>query len=165
MGRMRTAMADFAVDGEVYGPGSSAYSPADTTGPDGIPILGLPSHATQADDPTASTSGAPNITVPRPPDPTVGGAPGLGNALGWTTGLLPSRTHRMPFTGQVVVVAPMGVHPVAGPVGFSNRQGRLANGVNALVEQWLPSQQQINEDVVNMGAARNQSPLRAGEGY
>lgn len=176
-GRYREALADYDSTSDNYGPGSASYSPANTgdanTG--GIPELGLPSAATQQQSPTAATQQVGTkgtsqvgdttppisyvVTVPRPPLPSTGGMPGRAMSLGYTTGLLPSRNYRQRFTGKVLVVPTMGVHPTDGPVGFSNRQGRLASGVAALVDQWLPSQQQINEDVVNLGSARNRNPL------
>lgn len=171
-------VADYQQNGDLYGPGSAVYSPADFSPVGGIPELGLPQETVNQQSPATSaspigTKGTSQVgdtpppisyvvTVPRPPLPSTGGLPGRTRMLGWTTGILPSRHYRMPFTGQVIVAPSQGVHPVEGPVGFSNRQGRLASGVAALVDQWLPSQQQINTDVVNMGSARNRNPLDDG---
>lgn len=170
-------VADYQQDPDLYGPGAAVYSPADFSPVGGIPELGLPQETTNQDNPTVSSSPIGTkgtsqegdtpppisyvVTVPRPPLPSTGGMPGRTHMLGWTTGMLPSRTFRQLFTGKVVVIPTQGVHPVDGPVGFSNRQGRLAAGVAALVDTWLPSQQQINQDVVGMtgSSLRNRNPL------
>lgn len=138
-----------------YGPGSAAYSPEGTYDLD---TLGFPSCVYQQDSPLAHTSNAPVVSVPRPPNPSTGGEPGRSNLIGYTTGLLPSRTYRQRLDGATLVVPSMGAHPATGPVGFSSRTDRLATGVNALVDQWLPSQQDINESFVG---ARNRNPLEA----
>lgn len=176
-GSVREGLADYGQDSGLYGPGSAVYSPADFSPIGGIPELGRPQETTNQQDPTVSaspigTKGTSQegdftppisyvVTVPRPPLPSTGGMPGRSHMLGWTTGLLPSRFYRQRFTGKVLVVPTQGVHPVEGPVGFSNRQGRLASGVDALVNQWLPNQQQINEDIVSMNgnSLRNRNPL------
>jgi hypothetical protein len=178
--KMEAGRADYQQDGDLYGAGSAVYSPADYSPPGGLPALGLPQDVVNQDDPTSATSPIGTkgtsqvgdtpppisyvVTVPRPPLPSTGGMPGRTRMLGWTTGMLPSRNYRQRFTGQVIVAPSQGVHPVEGPVGFSNRQGRLASGVAALVDQWLPSQQQVNQDVVNMNGTslRNRNPLRDG---
>lgn len=176
-GHVMTGVADYQQSPTLYGPDSASYSPADYSPPGGLPELGRPQQVTNQEAPTVSSSpigtkgtsqegdATPPITyvvtVPRPPLPSTGGMPGRTHMLGWTTGLLPSRFFRQKFTGQVIVAPTQGVHPVEGPVGFSNRQGRLASGVAALVDQWLPSQQQINQDIVGMdgNSLRNRNPL------
>lgn len=125
-----------------YGPGSTAYSPMLSPGLDGF---GLPETATQQDSPTASNSDAPDIQIPRPPLPSVGGEPGRREALGWTAGLRPYRWSKQPFRGATLVRPTMGVHPATGPVGLSNRQGRLQAAVAALTTDYLPSANEVRQ--------------------
>lgn len=158
MNKRQLALAT-AEPGAQYGPGSASYSPQQMT-PEATTAIGLPAIATQADDPNLTTSDAPVIRIPRPPAPDVGGEPGISRGLGWSTGILPSRARRMKFQGETLVVPTMGVHPAVGPVGFSNRQQRLDNGVAGLINQWLPSQQEINEQFTTGAVAqRNRNPL------
>jgi len=153
--RTKTVAAAVEEPSQNYGPGSASYSPEGT---DGLAYVGLPTDNSVRDEPNESTSGAPDTRLPRPPDPTVGGMPGIANGLGWSTGLRPSRTLRTRMGGETLVVPTMGVHPAEGPVGVSNRTGRLESGVAALIETWLPSQQEINNSFVG-GSMRNRNPL------
>ena len=125
-------------------PGSAGYSPSLTSYAD-VPAVQV-EVASQAESPFYSSSDAPVPTIPRPPDPSVGGQTGLSRAFGWTTGLLQPRAFRTLFGGRTLVVPNQGPHPATGPVGFSNRTGRLAAGVNALYTDPVPSP----EDVANM---------------
>lgn len=138
-----------------YGPGSAAYSPMLSPGLDGF---GLPETASQQQSPTAATSTAPVIKIPRPPLPSVGGENGRAEALGWTTGLRPFRWSKQPFRGATLVRPTMGVHPATGPVGLSNRQGRLQAGVAALTTTYLPSATEVRQ-MFTQPSARNANPL------
>lgn len=155
--RQKDIAAAVAEPAEQYGPGSASYSPEQTPGLD---RLGLPDTSTQPEDPNLSTQQVSPGFIPRPPNPSVTGQPGISKAFGWSTGILPSRARRMRFQGETLVVPSMGVHPAVGPVGFSARQQRLDSGVKALVDQWLPSQQEINEQFTTSAVAnRNRNPL------
>lgn len=87
----------------------------------------------------------------RPPDPTVGGQPGVGRQLGWSTGLQHSRAMRQRFSGRMLAVPTMGVHPAYGPVGFSTRTQKLANGVAALNTDYTPTSDHVAQSFVNFG--------------
>jgi len=87
----------------------------------------------------------------RPPDPAVGGQPGVGRQLGWSTGLQSSRAMRQRFSGRVLAVPTMGVHPAYGPVGFSTRTQRLANGVAALNTDYTPTSDHVAQSFVEYG--------------
>lgn len=136
-----------------YSPGSSAYSPSlAPTLPEQPGSLMV--H--QMDSPQEGDSDAPFVAVaPPPPSPNVGGMPGRADPLGYSIGLLPSRTFRQRFGGAVLVRPTMGVHPSTGPVGVSNRQGRLQANVSALVDQWLPSSQQVADEFTQPQAVSN----------
>jgi hypothetical protein len=85
----------------------------------------VPELVIAANSPLNSSSNAGCAYVPRPPDPAVGGLPGMTHALGWTTGLRLSRSFRQLFGGQTLKMPSMGVHPIQGPVGYSTRSDRL----------------------------------------
>lgn len=123
-------------------PGTSGYSPSLTHYFDAPVVVGV-EVASQAEDPFYSSSDTPVPVVPRPPNPSVGGRVGLSRAFGWTTGLLPTERFRKRFTGQTLVVPNQGPHSVSGPVGFSNRTGRLAAGVEALYTDPVPSPREV----------------------
>lgn len=137
-----------------YGPGSAAYSPEFTPSD----TVGRTLLVNQMDAPGVSNSDAPTIRMVRPPAPNVGGEPGRRDPLGYSIGLLPSRAMRQPFRGATLVRPSMGVHPATGPVGLSNRQGRLQAGVAALVDTYLPSTQQVREQFTQP-AGRNANPI------
>lgn len=69
--------------------------------------------------------------VPAPPCPSYGGEPGNSIGLGWSTGIRNSRAFRQPFDGRTLVMPNMGVHPVNGPVGYSNRTNNLVYNARA----------------------------------
>lgn len=128
----------------LYGPDSSGWSPA-LASVNFLDMLGLPGTDSGSPNPQSSTSDVPTAYVPRPPDPSVGGMHGLSRKFGWSTGLRPSRTLRQLFSGKTLIVPTMGVHPVEGPVGFSSWMDRRDLGVEALYNEWLPSQRQIQQ--------------------
>jgi hypothetical protein len=132
-------------------PGSAAYSPV--APPLDNPLL--PDNRATVGEPANSPElvGGP---VERgssllPPDPTVGGQTTQRDQLGWTTGLRLSRAFRQRFTGATLVVPNMGAHPAVGPVGYSTRSQRLANGVQALSTDFLPSTEAIAASFVSPG--------------
>lgn len=132
----REALFDTLYEGETVSPMNSE-----------IPSVGgaVPEIATQAKSPLDSSSNAGCAFVPRPPDPAVGGQPGMTHALGWTTGLRISRAFRGLFGGQTLVMPSMGVHPIQGPVGYSTRTDRLVYGVHALTGNDVPTNQSVAE--------------------
>lgn len=158
--RQKDIAAAISEPAEQYGPGSASYSPEQTPELAGF---GLSETANQGEDPNTSTSQAPGAYLPRPPRPDIHGEPGLTQAFGWSTGILPSRARRMRLQGETLVVPNMTAraHPAVGPVGFSTRQQRLDTRTAALVEQWLPSQQTINQQFTEptIAAPRNRNPL------
>lgn len=99
----------------------------------------VPEIACHRRSPLDSSSDAGVAFVPRPPDPAVGGQPGMTHGLGWSTGIRNGRAFRQHFTGQTLVMPSMGVHPVQGPVGYSTRTDRLSYGVAALNGPDIPS--------------------------
>lgn len=139
---------------EGYYPGSAGYSPSLTPGLDSS--VGRITYAYQMDSPEKSTQGTPDVRVPRPPLPSMGGEPGRSQPLGYSTGLLPSKTFRQPFRGAVLVRPTMGANPVGGPVGRSSRQDRLQAGVKALTDVYLPSTDQVRQMFTT---PRNVNPL------
>lgn len=134
------------------GPGSAAYSPSlapvneNPMLPDQRATVGEP--ANSGDLVNASAVHGSSLL---PPDPAVGGQATQRDQLGWTTGLRNSRAFRGLFTGATLVVPNMGVHPAVGPVGYSTRSQRLANGIQALSTDYLPSTEAIAESFVNPG--------------
>ena len=127
-----------------YRAGSAAYSPSLS---DESPI-GLVEEVTQQDRIGFSNHREAIPVVPPVPCPSVGGETGIAQALGWTKGLRVSRHWRQRFRGTVLVVPNQGPHPVAGPVGQSNRTGRLAANVDALNRTYLPSPKDIARSFV-----------------
>jgi hypothetical protein len=123
----------------LYEPGSAAWSPALTNE---TPV-GLREEVTGQDRVGHSNHSEAIPAVPPVPSPSVGGQTGIARAYGWTTGLLPSLIWRLRFRGTVLIVPHDGPLPVTGPVGVSNRTGRLAVGVDALTASYLPSPQAI----------------------
>lgn len=121
------------------GPGSAAYSPA-LTEPDGYRIPAqrithlLPSSGERFTPPTYAGRQL------APPVPSIGGEPGVPSQLGWTDGFrkVLGKLHR-PLRGAVVTVAPMGVHPNVGPVGYSTRADRLRARYRALTTDYTPN--------------------------
>lgn len=122
-------------------PGSAGYSPSLTNYAETPQVAR--EVASHAESPFYASSDVPIPQVPRPPDPAVGGKSGRSRAFGWTTGLLHPRSFRTLFTGRTLVVPNQGPHPVYGPVGFSNRTGRLAAGVEALYSDPVPTPQEV----------------------
>lgn len=84
-----------------------------------------------------------------PPSPSYGGQTGRTNQLGWTQGLRSYRHIRQYFTGATMVVPSMGAHPAVGPVGFTTRSQRLANGVNDLYSNYLPPPSVIAQSFIH----------------
>lgn len=124
------------IESAMYSPAQMEQATQDT--------LGLPATVNHRPNPLdTSTNFVPH--VPRPPDPATGGAPGLNQGFGWSTGLRQPRSMRTLFGGATLVRPTMGVHPADGPVGFSTRTDRLEAGVAALYDQWLPTQRTIQE--------------------
>lgn len=109
------------------------------------------------------SAGIPDVKIPRPPDPTVGGEPGRSHALGWTRGLNPFRFMHQRFTGRTLVVPSMGVHPQEGPVGFSSRLDRLADRRAALESDYTPTPEQVAR--IFTGGGRNANPILKEMGY
>lgn len=87
-------------------------------------------------------------------DQTVGGQAGSRAVLGYSTGLQPRKTRRPPLTGRVLIVPNMGVHPVLGEVGRSNRANKLWAGVRDQSTNFLPDNTEIAQQFV--GRARFQ---------
>lgn len=71
-------------------------------------------------------------------DQTIGGRPGNGNTLGYSTGMRPRKESRTPLTGRVLVLKNMGVHPVVGEVGRDNRANKLFAGVASQNTDYQP---------------------------
>lgn len=144
---------------EQYGPGSASYSPMLTDNATGT---GREENAYQMQGPNDTSQGTypPYGQKLAPPDPTVTGVVGRSDALSYSTGLLPSRTFRQRFTGATLVRPTMGAHPAVGPVGLSNRQGRLQANVAALIDTYLPSAQEVRQQFTE--APRNRNPLTQG---
>lgn len=114
----------YSIRGEDYSPEGYGYVDA---------AQAVPEVASHAQSPMVSASPVLDAAVvPKPPNPAVGGLPGLSHALGWSTGLRNSRAFRQAFDGRTLVVSTMGVHPIEGPVGYSTRQDRLFYGAQAL---------------------------------
>lgn len=106
----------------------------------------VPPDSNQRENPTLSTrDGLATAFVPRPPDPSVGGMPGISNGLGWSTGIRNSRAFRQAFDGRTLVVPNMGAHPIQGPVGFSAQSDRLAYGIAALSSDGMPTNAQVGK--------------------
>lgn len=132
-------------------PGSAAYSPV--YAPEGNPLV------PDAADYTGEPANSPNLLTDRaprgpslmPPDPSVGGETTQADQLGWSTGLRFARSLHQRFTGATMVVPNMGAHPAVGPVGYSTRSQRLANGVAALSTDYLPSSEAIAASFVSPG--------------
>lgn len=113
----------YSVMGEDYSPESDGYVDA---------AQAVPEIASHAQSPMTTSNLLPAAYVPRPPDPAIGGKPGISRALGWSTGLRNSRAFRQAFDGRTLVVSSMGAHPIEGPVGYSTRSDRLFYGAQAL---------------------------------
>lgn len=105
----------------------------------------VPPNASHRESPVdSSRGGVASGFVPRPPDPAIGGLPGISEGLGWSTGLRNNRAFRQAFDGRTLVVPSMGVHPIQGPVGYSTRSDRLAYGVAALSSDGMPTDQSVS---------------------
>lgn len=73
--------------------------------------------------------------IPRPPDPAVGGQPGPGHRLGWSTGLRSLRWGHRRFNDESSIIETYNkVHPVEGPVGYSTRSDRLIYGSKVILD-------------------------------
>ena len=99
-------------------------------------------------------------TVPKPPDPSVGGMVGAGNQLGWSTGIGDPLRHRQRFAGATLVVPQVKMHGAYGPVGQSARQQRLANGVDAMTADYTPSSASVAQSFVGPVVVGRQSLLQ-----
>lgn len=145
-------------------PGSAAYSPV--FAPEDNPALpdASDSSGRAANSPDRIGGSPERGSALRPPDPAVGGETTQRNQLGWSTGLRDSRAFRQRFTGATLVVRNMGAHPAVGPVGFSTRSQRLANGVQALSTDFMPSADQVAASFVSPGLnAVQREMLRSGD--
>lgn len=87
----------------------------------------------------------PSAHVPKPPDPAFGGRPGPGKRLGWSTGLRTSRAFRRRFNDESLHIETFNkVHPVEGPVGFSNRTNTLVYGSKVVLDgTGAPTNEQV----------------------
>lgn len=132
-------------------PGTAAYSPAYAPKDDPLVPPEVQSVGEAANSPDLLPDYAPRGASLLPPDPSYGGQPTQRDQLGWTTGLRFARSLTQRLTGATLVVPSMGANPAVGPVGYSTRSQRLANGVAALSTDYLPSMQQIAESFVSPG--------------
>lgn len=144
----------YAANDEDYSPESAGYVDA---------AQAVPEIATQQESPLGSSQTTVAAYVPRPPDPAIGGMPGICYPLGYSTGIRNSRAFRQAFDGRTLVVAPMGVHPVQGPVGYSTRTDRLTYNVRALSGDNMRSNQSVSDmfaspDSSNIAAATMGNP-------
>lgn len=128
---------------------SEFYSPfSGTVAPDSAESLAIGRSA--ALDNPLSAGDIPVPAVPAVPNPSAGGMPGPFGRLEWTKGIRFNRWAHALLDGRTMVVPNMGVHPVVGDVGFSNRQNRLEIRTAALYGQYTPT----NEETGAMFAAR-----------
>lgn len=133
---------------DLDGPGSAAYSPSGADGTDPNPMLltTRSTHKHRLTDPVGDwlqyTDDTRTFTL-MPPPPSVGGSVGVPSQLGWSTGLSKHRNRHQPLKGQTLVVPNMGAHPAVGPVGFSTRSQRTANGVAALGTDYTPTAAEV----------------------
>lgn len=135
----------------LYENDSAGYSP------DGSTVYvdaggAVPPVATSARSPLDHSNPIPAAVVPDPPDPALGGKPGMTHALGWSTGMRNSRAFRQAFDGRTLVVPNMGVHPIQGPVGYSSRSDRLVYGVEALQGSKTPDDSQVSQHFADPNA-------------
>jgi hypothetical protein len=122
---------------------AAGYSPALTD----EHALGVSEAAFHHESPLNSTSDAHVPACVPVPDPSYGGRTGISRPLGWTTGLRQSRSMRQHFRGLTIRVAPVTAHPAEGPVGFSNRTGRLADRSDALTRDYVPDSESISHEL------------------
>lgn len=129
----------------IDGPGTEAYSPL-LTPQDGVLLFRTRStHRASA----AAARMVPD-TLPAnlmPPDPSKGGEMGVGNQLGWSTGFGAFR-RMSTFTGRVITRPTMGANPATGPVGYSTRTSRLRARIEALYNDYTPSNQAVAQEVL-----------------
>jgi hypothetical protein len=142
-------------------PGTSAWSPSyEEDGPAENPMLPplLVNHRASPNEEQGDWSAPRTIDGGLlPPSPSVGGQTGRTNQLGWTQGLRSYRHIRQFFTGATMVVPSMGAHPAVGPVGFTTRSQRLANGVQDLYSTYLPAPSVIAQSFLTPTSADYQA--------
>lgn len=132
----------------VYGPGTAVYSPA-MNEPDGTLVYKTrSSHKLPGNGPAMSAQVVSNLM---PPDPSEGGEYGQPSQLGWTDGLGKAVSNRTSFTGRTLVRPTMGANPAVGPVGYSTRSARLRQRIEALYQDYTPSNQAVAQEVLNNG--------------
>lgn len=150
---MRRSQSEFQGT-ERDSPGSAAYSPA-------FPLEEPPVYVTRSEAvhryPANGQTGdwtGPYVTPGSllPPKPDVGGEAGRVQQLGWTYGILHDRSMHKALSGMTLVRPSMGAHPAYGPVGYSTRSQRLANGVEALFTDYTPDAQTVARRMVGAGA-------------
>lgn len=134
----------YSVMGEDYSPEGEGYIDA---------AQAVPEIASHAQSPMTTSNLLPAAVVPQPPDPAIGGKPGISHALGWSTGLRNSRAFRQAFDGRTLVVSTMGVHPIEGPVGYSTRSDRLFYGAQALRGDGMSDNNKVAANLSNPNAA------------
>lgn len=144
------------MNADMDGPGSAAYSPsgADGTDPNPMVLTTRSSHRLPANGSPGDWSGYAEDThafALMPPSPSVGGAVGVPTQLGWSNGLSRDRNRHQPLKGQTLVVPTMGAHPPVGPVGFSTRSQRAANGVAALGTDYTPTAAEVARSFYEYG--------------
>lgn len=138
---------DQSVMGVQDGAGSTVHNPAYTEADDVIVFGTRSTMRAPANAPAAPNEGIPSPSgALLPPDPAIGGQRRQFGALGFSDGFLKFR-RRSPFTGRVLVVPPMGVHPVEPGIGFSTRSQRLRNGVEALATDYTPASQEVAQEI------------------
>lgn len=141
------------------GPGTTAYSPAYSPINES-PLLPEYSHTTGDPANSGNLMGNPKGYFElMPPDPAVGGQPTQANQLGYSTGIRPYRSLAQPLTGAVLVIPALGANKPGGPVGYSTRSQRLANGIQALSTDYLPSQEAIAQSFISPGLTKAQREL------
>lgn len=108
----------------------------------------------------------PAAYCPAPPSPSLGGEPGPGRRLGWSTGLRSVRWGHRRFNDESMTVGmPTTVHPVEGPVGFSTRTDRLVygsevvlNGTGAPTNAQVTAMYSDPDFAIQVAAAQGSNP-------
>ena len=134
-------MAEFDTDG----PGTAAYSPA-YAAQDGVIVYRTRSTSRTSAAGAPQPAGPVPVTI-MPPDPSVGGQMNQGNGLGWSDGFGAFK-RRTSFTGRVITRPSMGANPAVGPVGYSTRTARLRARVEALYNDYTPTNQAVAQEVI-----------------
>lgn len=129
----------------IDGPGTEAYSPL-LTPQDGVLVYRTRSTVKNPPNgaPVQPGTLAENLM---PPDPSKGGEMGPSSQLGWSTGF-GKLSRRTSFTGRVITRPTMGANPATGPVGYSTRTSRLRARIEALYNDYTPSNQAVAMEVI-----------------